>query len=186
MALRNDDSGYGLVTKALHWATVAALAAQLAVGYLLDVDDSGRGRGRGRGEGDSGRGRGRGDDDDQGLLSQAWNGDEPMLTVHVGLGLLLVALVVTRLVWRRATPLPPWADCLSEGDRRWAHRTERVLYAVMLAVPATGLVLVLTDGDVLPLHVASHVVLFAALGSHLGLVLKHSLVRRNRLVSRML
>jgi hypothetical protein len=52
-----DDQGYRTTTKVLHWLTVALLAGQLVVGYLLDVDDGGgRGRGRGRG-GESGRGR---------------------------------------------------------------------------------------------------------------------------------
>ena len=34
-------TGYPLATKLLHWATVVVLAAQLAVGYTLDVDDPG-------------------------------------------------------------------------------------------------------------------------------------------------
>lgn len=38
MRWRNGDQGYGIVTKVLHWATVALLAAQLAVGYVMDDD----------------------------------------------------------------------------------------------------------------------------------------------------
>ena len=49
MRLHNGPNGYGTATKALHWVTVLALAAQFTVGYLMDVDDSGHGRGRGRG-----------------------------------------------------------------------------------------------------------------------------------------
>ena len=37
--LGNGPHGYGPVTKVLHWATVAAVAAQLVVGYRLDLDD---------------------------------------------------------------------------------------------------------------------------------------------------
>ncbi|MDX3645931.1 hypothetical protein, partial [Streptomyces sp. MB09-02B] len=48
-SLRNGPHGYGTVTKTLHWVVFVALVVQFAVGYLLDVDDSGRGRGRGRG-----------------------------------------------------------------------------------------------------------------------------------------
>ena len=47
MPLRNGPYGYGTVTKALHWVTFLALAAQFTVGYAMDVDDSGHGRGRG-------------------------------------------------------------------------------------------------------------------------------------------
>ncbi|MFD7025747.1 cytochrome b [Promicromonospora sukumoe] len=39
MRWRNGDQGYGIVTKVLHWATVALLAAQLAVGYVMDDAD---------------------------------------------------------------------------------------------------------------------------------------------------
>ena len=41
MPLRNGPHGYGLVTKLLHWATVAALAAQFVVGYVMLNDDGG-------------------------------------------------------------------------------------------------------------------------------------------------
>jgi hypothetical protein len=37
---RNGAHGYGVVTKALHWLTVAALAGQFAVGLTMDFDDA--------------------------------------------------------------------------------------------------------------------------------------------------
>jgi cytochrome b561 len=185
MRLRNHDTGYGLVTRSLHWATLAVLVAQVGIGYLLDVDDSGRGRGRGRGGG-SGRGRGRGGDEERSLLDRALDGDDLLLSLHVALGLTLLLLAVVRLVWRRVTPLPPWAECLSERERTWAHWTERVLYLALLAAPLSGLLLVLVDDDFLALHVTSHVVLYGALASHLALVLRHTAVRRDGLLRRML
>jgi cytochrome b561 len=36
MRWRNGEHGYGIVTKVLHWSTVALLVAQLAVGYVMD------------------------------------------------------------------------------------------------------------------------------------------------------
>ncbi|MDX3665764.1 hypothetical protein [Streptomyces europaeiscabiei] len=57
--LLNGPHGYGLVAKTLHWVVFVAIAVQFAMGYLLDVDDSGQGRGRGRGAG-SGSGSGSG------------------------------------------------------------------------------------------------------------------------------
>lgn len=186
--LRNDASGYGAVTKTLHWVTVAALVAQLVVGYLLD-DDGGQGRGRGRGRGgESGRGRGRGGDSDGDGLSGLLDGDvDVLLAVHVTLGVTILAVTLFRLAWRRLTPLPPWAPGLSAGERRLAHGTELALYASPLVMPATGIVLLLSDDDdLLWLHVTSHVVFFTALALHLGLVLKHLLVDRDRLLNRML
>ena len=149
--LRNDDSSYGAVTKTLHWVTVAALVAQLVVGYLLDDDD-----------------------------------DDVLLQVHVVLGVTILVVTLLRIVWRRTTPLPPWAPGLSAGERRLAHATETTLYVCLLVMPATGLTLLLVDDDLLPLHVASHVVFFVALALHVGLVLKHQLVDRDRLLNRML
>ena len=179
-----DDQGYRTTTKVLHWLTVALLAGQLAVGYLLDVDDGG-GRGRGRG-GESGRGRGRGGDDDERLLETALSGDEPLLSLHVALGVSILLLAVLRLLWRRVTVLPPWAECLTQAERRVAHWTERVLYAALVAMPLTGLLLLAGDDDLLLLHVASHLVLYGAVAVHLGLVLRHTLSRRDGLLSRML
>ena len=38
MRWRNGEHGYGVVTKVLHWATVALLVTQFAVGYAMDDD----------------------------------------------------------------------------------------------------------------------------------------------------
>lgn len=181
MSLRNDERGYGLVTKSLHWLTVAALLAQFVVGYLLDDDrggaggdggDGGRGRGRGRGRGGAG-------DDDLGL------GDDSLLTVHVVLGLTILTLAVARLVWRRVTPLPPWAPDLSSTEKVIATWTERSLYLCLILIPLTGLSLLLVSDDLLALHVASHLLFFATLTAHLALVLKHQLLDRDHLLQRM-
>ena len=53
-------------------------------------------------------------------------------------------------------------------------------------IPISGLLLVVVSYDLLPLHIAAHICFFAAVAAHLGLVLKHQLVNRDRLVSRML
>ena len=176
------EQGYRTTTKVLHWLTVWLLVGQVVVGYLLDVDDGG-GRGRGRG-GESGRGRG-GDDDEQ-LLDLALSGDDRLLTLHVLLGTSILLVAVLRLGWRRMTELPPWAECLSETERRVAHVTERVLYASLVVMPLTGLLLLAGDDGLLALHVTSHVVLYAAVAVHVGLVLRHTVLRRDGLLSRML
>ena len=178
MPLRNRPEGYGTVSRTLHWATVAALLAQFAIGYLMDWDDgdSGRGRGRGRGGG-SGRGRGRGGDDSGWSLPDL--GDDPLLTVHVLLGLTIIGLGLARWVWRRVDSLPAWAEQLTEADKRLAHWTERALLTLLIVVPATGLALVLSgDDDLLPLHVGAHVAFYVALAAHLFLVLRRRLLPR--------
>ena len=180
MPLRTRPEGYGLVAKGLHWATVVALLAQVVVGYAMDWDDDsggGRGRGRGRGGG-SGRGRGRGGDDEGGWMLPDL-GDDALVTVHVALGLGIMALGIARWVWRRVDSLPAWAEQLTEADKRWAHWTERVLLGSLLVVPATGIALLLSgDDDLTWLHVAAHLVLYAAVASHLALVLRRRLLGR--------
>lgn len=179
--LRNGAHGYGIVTKVLHWTVFVAMAAQFAVGYLLDADDSGRGRGRGRGRsGDPGRGRGRGGEDGYDPI-----GDDMLLTVHVVLGATVLLLGAARLAWRLATPLPPWAPALTPRERRLAHGTETVLYAATFAIPLTGIALVLSGDDLLVAHIGAHIAFFAALALHVGLVLKHQLLNRDGLLRRM-
>jgi len=175
MATRNGPDGYGWVSKLLHWATVAAVAAQFTVGYLMDGDDSGHGRGRGRGRGgESGHGRGRGGDD-SGYLDDP----ETLLKVHVVLGLGILCLAVVRVVWRRVAGLPPWSDHLSEAERRWVHWTERALLTLLFLVPASGLALVLYgDDDVLPLHIGAHIAFFVALAAHLYTNLRPRILTR--------
>lgn len=161
--------GYGTTTKVLHWLTVALLLAQFTVGYLMD-DEGGGGRGRGRGEG-SGRGRGRGGEEGLEAIT--------LLPLHVTLGVAVLLLAIVRVGWRRRTGLPPWAEQLSDGQRRVAHLTEVVLLVCLFAIPVTGLLMVLRgDDDLLFLHVTTHVLFFAALAVHLALVLGKRLLPR--------
>jgi cytochrome b561 len=163
--------GYHPVTKALHWLTVVAIGAQFVVGYVMDAGGSGRGRGRGR-SGESGRGRGRGGEYDA-------FGDDTMLTVHVVLGVSILALAAMRLLWRMRSELPPWAPALSSRARTVAHWTERAVYAALFAIPLTGLWLVLDgDDDAVAFHVAAHVVFFVAVATHVAMVLRHRLLPR--------
>jgi cytochrome b561 len=177
--LRNGAHGYGVVTKTLHWSMVLAIASQFVIGFAMDAGDSGRGRGRGRGEG-PGRGRGRGGGYDP-------FGSDDVLTLHVILGSVILALAVGRLVWRLTTPLPPWAGTLSNGERTLAHWTERALYVLMFAIPLTGLWLIVADDDDARWpHVSTHIAFFVVFVLHVSLVLKHQLLDRDRLLRRML
>ena len=172
-----------MVTKLLHWLTVAALVAQFTIGYVMD-DGSGRGRGRGRGRGgESGHGRGRGGDDDVDLGFTT--ADDRLVTVHVVLGLTILTLAIIRLMWRRNTPLPPWAPGLSSAERVFATWTERALYLSLLLIPITGLSLLLLSDDLLAAHITTHLLFFGALAAHLGLVMKHQLIDRDNLLGRM-
>jgi cytochrome b561 len=88
--------------------------------------------------------------------------------------------------WRRRAGLPPWAPTLSAAERTLAHWTERALLVLLFAIPLSGLWLVLVSDDAVGVHVAAHIAFFVALAAHLGLVLKHQLIDRDRLLKRML
>ncbi|MEU6986529.1 cytochrome b/b6 domain-containing protein [Streptomyces sp. NPDC046324] len=112
-------------------------------------------------------------------------GDDPLFTAHVLLGLTVLALL--RLGRRIATPLPPWAPTLSPFERSLAHWTEYALLALTLIVPSSGLWLLASGEDeLLGVHITAHVLFFAALALHGGLVARHQLFVRDRLLGRML
>ena len=103
--------------------------------------------------------------------------------VHVLLGLSIMALV--RVVWRVATPLPPWAPFLRPGERQLESVLERLLLTLLFVVPATGLLLIAGDSDWLPVHIAAQLVLLAMIAVHVGLVVSHTVVRRDGQLGRM-
>lgn len=197
MRLRNGEHGYGAVTKTLHWVTVALLAVQLSVGYTMEAEDDVRDAacdppGEDASGGDTseaeeerldraeerceGRQERRESDADEGY--SVLDGPLDLLDLHVGLGLAIIAVALLRVGWRRATPLPPWSPRLTSVDRKVLHWVERVLLAMLFVAPATGIALVLGSADLLALHVASHVLLYAAVAVHVFVVLRRRVLPR--------
>ncbi|NGN94220.1 hypothetical protein G5C66_15920 [Nocardioides sp. KC13] len=188
-------TGYGVVTKTLHWLTVAVFALQFVVGYTMSTDTDCDPPGEDRSGGDTS------DAEDERLdriedaceareadpldaaWSDVWGGGIgvdgiSLPEVHVLLGLAILLLGGLRVGWRMIAPLPPWSPRLSGTDRRVAHVTERALLTLMFVVPITGLALVAVSDDLVALHVAAHIAFFVALGAHLLLVLSRGLLPR--------
>ena len=113
-------------------------------------------------------------------------GDDGLLTAHVLVGVTILGLATARLCWRRRTTLPPWAEGLSELERTVAHWTERALYLLLFVIPLSGLWLVVVSDEAVAIHVGGHIAFFAVVAVHVGLVLKHQLIDRDRLLHRML
>ena len=215
MHLRNGDHGYGIVTKALHWLTVAAVVGQFLVGYSMDVDEplereeerleaeADRLERTAEDQGEAAEERAELEieerearidarDDDQAaelfssvVSGEAFDGGLSLPEVHISLGLLIIVLAVARVLWRRATPLPPWAQHLSDGERRLEALLETLLLTLLVVVPASGLLLVAAGDDWLPVHVAAQIALLLAIALHVQLVLRHTLVHRHHHLSRM-
>lgn len=187
MHLRNGAHGYGALTKVLHWLTVGALVVQVVVGLTMDTDDPAAERREERAE----LLEERGEDAAEARVEAAEEaadaaGDRYVPPLHLALGLTIVLLAVLRLLWRRSTPLPPWAEHLSARERRLEGRLERAMLTLLLVVPATGLLMLVVGHDWAPLHVAALLCLGAVVAVHVGLVLAHTVVRRDRHLSRML
>jgi cytochrome b561 len=217
MPLCNGDHGYGVVTKFLHWLTVAAIGGQFLVGWTMEADDEALDREKDRidaledaGE-DQAKERGdvaedafeneidrlddeldaREDDYVSAAFSDVFSGDFlrdglSLPEIHVLLGLSIMLLGLLRVLWRMATPLPPWAPFLKPGERRLEGILEKLLLTLLFVVPGTGLLLIAGQGGWLTLHVAAQLVLLGVIAVHVGLVLSHTVVRRDRQLWRML
>lgn len=216
MQLRNGAHGYGVVTKLLHWLTVGVIAAQFAVGWSMDVDegvdrdadrvadeaDRREDEAEERGEAAEERAEAgterredaldaREDDAAADVFSDVVGGDAfadglSLPELHVALGLAVIVLALVRMTWRRTTPLPPWAEHLSAGERRLEAALEKLLLGLLVVVPASGLLLVAGGEDRLPVHVTAQVLFLGAIAAHVGLVLRHTVLRPNRHLARML
>ena len=186
MHLRNGPHGYGVVAKVLHWLTVLLLLVQVPLGFSMDWDDSGKHSSKGSGH-DFARELARADDaeewrevrEDMREERAEQEDADSLVPFHVAFGLTILLVGLTRIGWRLATPLPPWAEQLTPRDRVLATWTERALLTSLLLMPATGLALIRSgDDDLLPLHLASHALLYAAVALHVGLVLRRRTLRR--------
>lgn len=198
MRLRNGPDGYGLVTKGLHWLTVAAMAGQFSVGYAMDDDgvaevdcDNENDRLEEQCEARQESREDASDDAVGTAFSDLGSGDLfdgglSLPETHVVLGIVIIVLGLVRVLWRSTTPLPPWAEVLNAAERRLEGLLEKVLLSLLFLVPGSGLLLVLGNDDWLPVHIGAHVLFFVTLALHVGLVLRHTMVRRERQLLRML
>ena len=216
MHVRNGGHGYGVVTKLLHWLTVAAILGQFLVGYSMDfgaafdrqedvlkveadrLEEEAEDQGEAAEEAAEAEIERREaaldaqkDDEASGVFSDVVTGDAfadglSLPEVHILLGLTILLLAAVRILWRRTTPLPPWAEHLSAGERRLEGGLEKLLMALLVAVPATGLLLVAAGDGWLPAHVAAQIAFVVVIALHVGLVLRHTVFRPNRHLARML
>jgi cytochrome b561 len=131
-----------------------------------------------------------------------------LVSIHRPLGVLILILAVIRLANRLVTKLPPFPPTMSHLERRVAVASEWLLYALMIALPLIGWGMlsaghypIVMFGSVhLPPILPPNPTLFAVLRkahtilayllfftflAHLGAVLFHTLIIRDRLLDRM-
>ena len=131
-----------------------------------------------------------------------------LVAIHRPLGIMILILAAIRFVNRKFTKLPPFPPTMSRQERFIASSSEKLLYALMFALPLVGWGM-LSAGQypivmfgpvhlppILPANPSlyavlrqSHTVLayllFATFLAHLSAVLFHTLIVRDRLLDRM-
>lgn len=131
-----------------------------------------------------------------------------LIAIHRPLGIAILILAVIRLVNRRLTKLPPFPPTMSKAERFIASSSEKLLYTLMIAMPLIGWGM-LSAGHypiemfgavhlppILPAHpllfaILRHAhtilayLLFATIFAHVGAILFHTLIVRDRILDRM-
>ena len=131
-----------------------------------------------------------------------------MLDLHKSVGILVLALVVPRLLWRLGNPVAPAAS-LTPLEVWLSHVTHWALYAIMLLIPLTGYLYASAEGQHLDffgwftlasplpsdralsrpmefLHKTGQYAIYAVVGLHVAAALYHHFVKRDGVLRRML
>lgn len=131
-----------------------------------------------------------------------------LVSIHRPLGILILILVVIRFVNRSFSTLPPFPPTMSSQERRVAHASELLLYALLFVQPLVGWGMlsaarypialwgslhlfpilphsVLLYAVLRKTHTVLAYLLLLAFVAHFGAVLFHTLIVRDRLFSRM-
>ncbi|NRG18468.1 cytochrome b [Rhizobiales bacterium] len=110
--LRNTSSGYGAIAIVFHWTMAVLILALVGLGLYMTG------------------------------LEQTDPSLYPLYQLHKSLGLTALALAVLRLAWRVINPSPRLPQTMSRIERVAAHLGHAGLYALMLAIPLSGWLMV--------------------------------------------
>jgi cytochrome b561 len=181
--LRNSPTHYGTITRFFHWAVFLLFAYQYVVANIMTRIEPGK--------------------------TVLGLGQDSYYNWHKSIGLVLLALVVLRVAWRKLTPLPDWAPSLTPAERSLSSWNETLLYTCMFLMPVSGYLFVMA-GDYgvrlfgrfdLPnpigkvewlastarvVHLVTSYAIVIIAGSHIALGLKHHIFDRNGFLHRML
>ena len=117
MQIRNTRSRYGVVAITLHWLVAVTVVGMFALGFWM-VDLG---------------------------YYDAWYKRAP--DIHRSIGILLLAVMLLRLVWRMINPKP----AALPGHRRWevvsAHLVHGLLYVLLFVAMVSGYLITTADGS---------------------------------------
>jgi len=147
-----------------------------------------------------------------GLAAVSWHVSPTKLNLfvwHKSTGMLILALLALRLLWRLSSRVPALPAEMAAWERMGAHLSHFLLYALMIALPLTGWVIASAsnvpfrifwtlplpaiaapDKAVADLFASVHgwlvALLAAVLFAHIGAALRHHYVKRDSVLTRML
>jgi cytochrome b561 len=116
MQIGNTHDAWGVVQQALHWVVAVAALTQLSVGLIFSNLPE--------------------NDPDAGIY----------YGIHGTLGILILAAMLFRFVWRQSHPVPVLPDTLSPGLKVAARATHWLFYALLIGMPLGGWVMVSARG----------------------------------------
>jgi cytochrome b561 len=116
MRLRNHANGYGLLSVFLHWLVALVVCGQFGLGLWM---------------------RSLGYYDAWYRLGPWW---------HKGIGVLLFATLILRLIWRWSNPVPSAPASHKPFERRAARVVHGLLYLLLFALMLSGYLISTADG----------------------------------------
>ena len=170
-------AGYGAVARVFHWIIAVMVVVQIPAGIAMTSEP---------------------------LLGVA----DPLFILHKGMGSVLLLLVVARILWRVTHRPPPFPDYMPPLEKRIAGPTHITIYGLLLVMTVSGYVRTAGDGFpielldalgipplvpfmpevagvMLVVHQFTVVALIGLVAVHVSQVLRHQLVERNPVLSRM-
>jgi cytochrome b561 len=147
-----------------------------------------------------------------GVMAASWRVSPTKIELffwHKSTGMLILALVALRLLWRLANPAPLLPPGMARWERAAARMSHLLLYALMIGLPVTGWIvnsasnvpfrifwliplpaIVAPDETTADLVAAVHgglaALLALVLAAHTGAALRHHYIKRDAVLTRML
>jgi cytochrome b561 len=172
-------SAYDPVARSLHWLIAALVLAVVALGWAIPE------------------------------APRNTASRDLLMLLHRSIGLVILAAMVGRMVWRLGHPPPPWPPSLALIEVWLAHANHFGLYVMLLVMPLTGYInaaaaghsvsffAIVTIPPLLPesgklsqianaVHLTGQFVIYALVAAHIAAALFHRFVRRDGVFERML
>jgi cytochrome b561 len=177
MQIRNSNWAWGAIQQALHWVIALAVLSQLTIGLIFANLPENDPR------------------------AGAYFG------THTTLGAVILLLMLARFAWRQANPVPALPDTLKPGEKKIALANHWAFYALLIALPIGGYLMVNAHGHAVPffgielpkilpknesvaeaffyLHAGGAFLLMALILLHVAAALRHEFLLRDNTLRRM-